>query len=103
MQFSEVRKTVINVLTAVVTATPLILHELNQAPFQGTQVATTVSVVLGVIGLIAHYLVPNTTTDPAVAAAQSVKLVGPSAVVHKTTPKKATPKKATPKPTHPDD
>jgi hypothetical protein len=30
--------------------------------------------------VILHYLVPNTTTDPAVAATQSVKLVTPKPV-----------------------
>lgn len=75
MQFSEIRKTVLNVLTAVVAATPWILRAMEVAPFKDTSVATTVSAVLTVVGIIAHYLIANTTTDPVVAANQSVKLV----------------------------
>lgn len=75
MNLTAVRKAVINVMTAVVTATPWILNALHQAPFQGTQTAALVSTVLGLIAFVAHYLVPNTTTDPSVAASSSVKLV----------------------------
>lgn len=75
MQLSEVRKTVINVLTAVVTATPWILRAMEVAPFKDTAVATTVSAVLGIVAIVLHYLVPNTTTLPEVAATSSVKLV----------------------------
>lgn len=78
MNLTAIRKSVLNVLTAVVTATPWILNALHQAPFQGTTTATVVSSLLGLLGVALHYLVPNTTTDPAVAAAQSVKLVSPA-------------------------
>jgi hypothetical protein len=73
--FTEARKTVINVATAVGAAAPWILNVMHEPPFQGTQTAATVSAILTVFGIILHYLVPNTTTNPDVAAAQSVKLV----------------------------
>lgn len=75
MNLSTVRKTLINVLTAVVTAGPWILRAMEIEPFKGTGVATAVSVVLGLVAFLLHYLVPNTTTNPSVAATQSVKLV----------------------------
>lgn len=71
MQFSEIKKTVINVLTVVVTAGPWILDALNLFP-GGTVAATLVSSVLGVAGVILHYLVPNTTDDPEKARTQSM-------------------------------
>lgn len=77
MNFTAIRKSVINVLTVVVTATPWILNAMHQPPFQGTETATLVSALVGVLGVALHYKVPNTTTDPTVAAEQSVKLVNP--------------------------
>jgi hypothetical protein len=79
MNLSSVRKTVINVLTVVVTAGPWVLRAMNLLP-GGTLAATAVSAVLGIAGMVLHYLVPNTTTNPAVASTQSVKLVSPHAV-----------------------
>jgi len=40
--------------------------------------AAVISGVLALLGAILHYLAPNTTTDPNVAANQSVKLVKPA-------------------------
>lgn len=74
MKFSEVRKAAINIGTTLVTATPWILHSLNEEPFKGTSTATVVSCLLGLLGVAMHYQVPNTTNDPAVAATQSVVL-----------------------------
>lgn len=72
---SHVYKTVIQVVTLLLSATPLILKVLNEPPFQGTTTAVVVSAALALVGTLLHYNVPNTTTDPAVAATQSVKLV----------------------------
>lgn len=79
MNLSSIKKTIINVLTVVVTTGPWVLHALNLFP-GGTPAATLVSVVLGVAGVVLHWLVPNTTTNPHIAATQSVKLVTPHAV-----------------------
>lgn len=76
MNFNSIRKTILNALTVLVTAGPWILNALNAFP-GGEKSAAVVSAVLGVAGVILHYLVPNTTTDPSVAAVQSVKLVAP--------------------------
>jgi hypothetical protein len=73
MQISEIKKTVINVLTIVVTAGPWVLDALNAFP-GGAGAATAVSSVLGILGIVLHYLVPNTTTDPVKAQTQSVVL-----------------------------
>lgn len=73
MQFSEIRKTVINVLTVVVTAGPWVLKAMDILPgSSGTAIATVVSAVLGVAGVLLHYLVPNTTDNPQVAETSSV-------------------------------
>jgi hypothetical protein len=82
MHLSAIKKTLINVLTVVVTAGPWILKSVDLlpgTPAQQTTLATAVSSVLGLAAVLLHYLVPNTTTDPTVAATQSVRLVGPSA------------------------
>lgn len=71
MQFSEIKKTVINVLTVVVTAGPWVLDAMNVFP-GGTVAATFVSSILGVAGVVLHYLVPNTTNDPEKAKTQSM-------------------------------
>lgn len=76
MTISSIKKTIINVLTVVVTTGPWVLHALNMFP-GGTAAATLVSVALGIAGIVLHWLVPNTTTNPNVAATQSVKLVTP--------------------------
>lgn len=79
---NRIRKTLVAILTVVVTAGPWVLKAMNVIPgTEGTAIATLVSTVLGLAAIVLHYLVPNTTTDPAVAATQSVKLVGPSAIV----------------------
>lgn len=78
MSFSSIRKSVINVFTVIVTATPWILSAMSVPPFKDTATAVVVSSVLGLIGAALHYKVPNVTTDPTVAATQSVKLVSPS-------------------------
>jgi hypothetical protein len=72
MQFSEIKKAVINVVTVLVTVTPWILRAMEVEPFKGTAVATAVSSILGIVGVIAHYLVPNTTTDASKVQTQSV-------------------------------
>jgi hypothetical protein len=74
MQFSEIKKSAIAVATLVVSVTPWILRAMEVEPFKGTAAATFVSSVLGVLGIVAHYLVPNTTDDPLVAARSSVVL-----------------------------
>lgn len=77
MQLSEIKKSLINVLTIVVTAGPWILKAMNVFPgSEGTQIATLLSSVLGIAAVALHYLVPNTTTDPIVAQTQSVRLQG---------------------------
>ena len=85
MEISKYAKAVVNTLTVVVSVGTLILHETNG--FLPTNVAHIVSVVVGVAGIAIHYLTPNTTTNPTVAATQSVRL--------KTKPRKRTPKVAT--------
>ena len=73
-RFSEVKKAVINVLTLIlVIGTPTldyigVLHLPDN-------VVLALSTVIGIAGAVLHYLVPNTTTNPAVASTQSVKLV----------------------------
>lgn len=84
MNLSSVRKTLINILTVVVTAGPWVLKNLDLlpgTPDAQTQLAALVSSVLGIAAVVLHYLVPNTTTDPVVAANQSVKLVAPKTAV----------------------
>jgi hypothetical protein len=76
VNITAIKKTVINVLTVIVSAGPWVLDALHLFP-GGTAAATVVSSVLGIIGIVLHYLVPNTTTNPQVAATQSVKLVSP--------------------------
>jgi hypothetical protein len=76
MNVSSIRKVLINVLTIVVTAGPWILKAMDVFPgTNGTMIATLLSSVLGFAAVVLHYLVPNTTTNPKVAAEQSVKLV----------------------------
>lgn len=75
MQLSEVKKSVINVLTLVLAiGTPA----LNYAGILHLpdDVVVVISTVLGIAGALLHYLVPNTTTDPVVAQTQSVRLKG---------------------------
>lgn len=76
MSLSSIKKTVINVLTIVVTVGPWIAQA---AGYISVPAAAIVSSVLGVAGALLHFLAPNTTTDPNVAATQSVKLVAPKA------------------------
>ena len=66
------RKTIINVCTLVVAVgTPVLAQTTGWLP---ENVAYTISAVVSVSGIILHYLVPNTTTDPNVALNQSVAL-----------------------------
>lgn len=76
-EFSAIKKAVINVLTLIVAIGAPTLDYLGVIHVPGN-VVLIFSGVIGVAGTILHYLVPNTTTNPAVAAAQSVKLVSPS-------------------------
>lgn len=72
MQLSEIRKTVINVATLVVAVGTPLLHETTG--FLPENVAYTVSLVVALAGAVVHYLTANETTDPNVAATQSVRL-----------------------------
>jgi protein-S-isoprenylcysteine O-methyltransferase Ste14 len=74
MNLSSVKKAVINVLTLVLSVGPWILEAANAIHVDPTTLAG-ITGVLAVIGSIVHYLAPNTTTNPDVAATQSVKLV----------------------------
>lgn len=87
MQISEINKTIINVCTLVVSVgTPILSFTTGILP---PNVAFWVSGVVAVAGAIVHWATPNTTTDPHVAATQSVKL---KAGVHKlNTPPAASP------------
>jgi hypothetical protein len=78
MSLSSVKKSVINVLTLVVTVGPLILQVVG-AIHLDPAVLGAVTGVLALAGSALHYLSPNTTTDATVAATQSVKLVTPNA------------------------
>jgi hypothetical protein len=72
---SSVKKTVINVLTIVVTVGPWVAQAVGAI---NVPAAAVISSGLALVGAVLHYLVPNTTTNPQVAATQSVKLVSPS-------------------------
>jgi hypothetical protein len=72
VSLSSVKKTVINVLTIVVTVGPWIAQAVGVI---NVPAAALISGVLATAGAILHYLAPNTTTNPQVAATQSVKLV----------------------------
>lgn len=75
MQLSEIKKTVINVLTLIVTVGPWIADAAGLVHLS-TDSLTLLSTVLGLAGSVLHWLVPNTTTDPIVAQTQSVRLKG---------------------------
>ena len=79
INWTETRKGVINVLTVIVAVSPWILNAAGQLP-GGEKTAAVASAVLGLCGAVLHYLVPNTTTNPEIAATQSVKLVAPKSV-----------------------
>jgi hypothetical protein len=80
MQLSEINKTIINVCTLVVSVgTPILSFTTGILP---PNVAFWISGVVAVAGAVVHWAVPNTTTDPQVAATQSVKLK-PAGDVHK--------------------
>jgi hypothetical protein len=73
MELSAVKKSVINVLTLVVAiGVPALAYSANILP---ENIALIVSTLVGVAGAVLHYLAPNTTTNPAIADTQSVKLV----------------------------
>lgn len=80
MQLSEITKTIINVCTLVVSVGTLVVS--YTTGILPPTVAFWVSGVIAVAGAVLHYLAPNTTTDPHVAATQSVKLK-PATGVHK--------------------
>lgn len=86
MQLSEITKSIVTAATLIVSVGTLILHETSG--FLPGSAATVISVVVGVAGLIVHYLAPNTTTNPKVAERQSVRLRKPRAgrVKHVTHP-----------------
>lgn len=79
MNLSAIRKAVINVLTVVLTIGGPTLDYLGVIHVPGN-VILVISGLIGLAGSVLHYLVPNTTLDPNVAATQSVKLVSPSTV-----------------------
>lgn len=75
MELSVFTKAIVNVLTVLVTAIPWVLKGLDVLPgTSGTTLATVISIVGGVLGAVLHLLAPNTTTDPHIAATQSVRL-----------------------------
>lgn len=76
MALSEIRKTIINVATLVVSIGSLILG------FPGIHllpptVSVVLSLVVAIAGAIVHYLTPNETDDPQIAATESVRLRQP--------------------------
>jgi len=75
MNLSRVKKSVISVLTIIVTVGPWIA---NAVGVINLPAAAVISGVLALAGSVLHYLAPNTTTDPNVAQTQSVKLVKPA-------------------------
>jgi hypothetical protein len=75
MQFSEVTKSIVAVATIVVSVGTLVLQ--YTTGFLPENLALWISGIVGVAGAIIHYLAPNTTTDPEVAATQSVRLRKP--------------------------
>lgn len=77
MQLSQITKTIVTAATLVLSVGTMILHETSG--FLPAKLAGIVSVVVGVAGIIVQYLAPNTTTDPTVAATQSVRLKKPKA------------------------
>ena len=77
MSFSSIRKTIINILTIVLTIGPWIAQAVGVI---SVPAAGVISGVVALAGAILHYLVPNTTTDPNVAANQSVILRPPKGV-----------------------
>ena len=76
MSLSTIKKSIITVLTIVCTVGPWVAQAAGQI---SEPTAAVLSSVIAVAGTILHYLVPNTTTDPNIAATQSVKLVQPKA------------------------
>jgi hypothetical protein len=76
-KLTAVKKTLINVLTLVGVIGAPTLQYANVIHLPGNDVLI-LSTVIGIAGSVLHYLAPNTTTDPNVAATQSVKLVTPS-------------------------
>lgn len=74
-QLSEVKKAVIQVLTWIGVIGAPTLEYAGAIHIPGN-VVLIISAIIGIAGTALHYLVPNTTTNPAVAATQSVKLVG---------------------------
>lgn len=75
MQISEITKTIVNVLTLVVSVGTLILH--YTTGFLPANVAVVVAGIVAVAGAVLQYLAPNTTTNPKVAETQSVRLRKP--------------------------
>ena len=77
MQLSEIKKAVISILTLVIAIGTPALDYIGVLHLPAN-VALIISTIVGVAGSVLHYLVPNTTTDPTVAASSSVKLVTPN-------------------------
>lgn len=75
MNLSSIKKSVISVLTIVVTVGPWIAQAVG---IINVPAAAVISSVLGLAGSVLHFLVPNTTTDPVVAQTQSVRLKAPA-------------------------
>lgn len=78
MQLSEIRKTIINVLTLAVGlgSEPLFTQVLHWLPATD---ATLIGLVLGLCGAVLHYLTPNTTDSPARAQKISARYAAPKA------------------------
>jgi hypothetical protein len=81
MQLSEINKTIINVCTLIVAVGAPVVSALNSQALPPA-VGVTIGAIVAIAGAVVHWATPNTTTDPQVAATQSVKLK-PAGDVHK--------------------
>jgi hypothetical protein len=72
MQISEITKSIVNVLTLVVSVGTLVLQ--YTTGFLPENIALWISGGVALAGAVVHFLAPNTTTDPNVAKTQSVRL-----------------------------
>lgn len=82
MQLSEIWKSVINVATTIVAASPWILNAEGVIHLP-TSVVAVVSLVLGGAGWIVHYFTPNETSDSTRAVGRSVRVKGERPVASK--------------------
>jgi hypothetical protein len=72
IQLSSYAKALINALTLIVAVgTPILAYTTGILP---PKLALTISAIVAIAGSVLHVLTPNTTTDPNVAATQSVRL-----------------------------